>query len=141
MSNPTYEFIERNQNMDSEFYTNACNKGFWDEAEALRTLVGEKAPHLSDRLDRMIIAEKIALIHSELSEALECARKDLFSVDEHIPAHKNFTVEMADARIRIGDLMEFIRRRINSAIGYFAPAVLSKHEYNKTRPFRHNKKL
>lgn len=43
----------------------------------------------------------IALIHSEVSEALEGIRKDLN--DDHLPARKMVEVELADAIIRIMD--------------------------------------
>lgn len=48
------------------------------------------------------VATKIALAHSELSEALEGVRKDL--MDDHLPQHKMEAVEYADAIIRILDL-------------------------------------
>lgn len=45
--------------------------------------------------------EMIALMHSELSEALEGVRKGL--KDEHLPDHMSVTVELADCIIRILD--------------------------------------
>jgi NTP pyrophosphatase (non-canonical NTP hydrolase) len=45
--------------------------------------------------------EMIALIHSELSEALEGVRKD--KMDDHLPQWKSEEIEMADAVIRILD--------------------------------------
>lgn len=45
--------------------------------------------------------EAIALIHSELSEALEAERKDL--MDDKLPHRKGAEVEMVDAIIRIFD--------------------------------------
>lgn len=45
--------------------------------------------------------ELIALIHSEVSEALEGVRKS--KMDEHLPHRKSEEVEMADAVIRIAD--------------------------------------
>lgn len=45
--------------------------------------------------------EMIALIHSELSEALEGVRKN--KMDDHLPHRKSVEVEMADAIIRILD--------------------------------------
>jgi hypothetical protein len=45
--------------------------------------------------------EVIALMHSELSEALEGARKG--KMDEHLPHRKSEEVELADAVIRIMD--------------------------------------
>lgn len=48
------------------------------------------------------IGTDIALIHSELSEALEGVRRDI--MDDHLPHRKMFEVELADAAIRIFDL-------------------------------------
>lgn len=45
--------------------------------------------------------EMIALMHSELSEALEADRKDL--MDDHIPTRHGLEVELADTLIRIFD--------------------------------------
>ena len=45
--------------------------------------------------------ELIALMHSELSEALEGLRKD--RADEHLPHRKSVEVELADTLIRIFD--------------------------------------
>ena len=45
--------------------------------------------------------ELIALMHSELSEALEGIRKD--KMDDHLPHRKAVEVELADAVIRILD--------------------------------------
>lgn len=49
-----------------------------------------------------LVQEKIALCHSELSEALEGYRKNLF--DDHLPHRRMVDVELADAIIRICDL-------------------------------------
>lgn len=48
------------------------------------------------------VCTKIALIHSEASEALEGLRKD--KMDDHLPHLKSIDVELADAVIRIMDL-------------------------------------
>lgn len=48
------------------------------------------------------VAEKLLLIHSEVSEACEGYRKDL--MDDHLPHRKMVEVELADALIRICDL-------------------------------------
>jgi NTP pyrophosphatase (non-canonical NTP hydrolase) len=47
-------------------------------------------------------AELIALIHSELSEALEADRKNL--MDDKLPHRNGLEVELADAVIRIFDM-------------------------------------
>jgi NTP pyrophosphatase (non-canonical NTP hydrolase) len=49
-----------------------------------------------------LVPLKIALIHSELSEALEAHRKDV--MDDKLPHRPGLEVELADALIRIFDL-------------------------------------
>lgn len=68
--------------------------------------------------------ERIALIHSELSEALEADRKDL--MDDKLPHRKGVEVELADAVIRIFDLA--------GAEGYdLAGAIIEKNKFNRSR--------
>lgn len=52
--------------------------------------------------ERYVIATKIALIHSEVSEALEGYRSD--KMDDKLPHRKAIEVELADVIIRVGDL-------------------------------------
>ena len=61
-----------------------------------------------------LFATKIALCHSELSEALEGDRKDL--MDDHLPHRKMAEVELADALIRIFDLAGAMQFDIGSAL-------------------------
>ena len=68
--------------------------------------------------------EAIALMHSELSEALEGIRKD--KMDDHLPAFSNETVEMADCIIRILDYC----KGFNLPIG---AAIYAKLQYNAKR--------
>lgn len=84
--------------------------------------------------------EKIALIHSELSEALEQYRNG-HAVDEMYyasdsagtPKPEGVPVELADAIIRILDLCSWAGVDISSA-------VARKIEYNQTREYRHGGK-
>jgi len=68
--------------------------------------------------------EAIALMHSELSEALEGIRKN--KQDDHIPFFKSEVVELADCIIRILDYCAEFNLPIGSAIIY-------KLEYNAKR--------
>lgn len=74
--------------------------------------------------------EKIALIHSELSEALEANRKNLQS--DHLPGLDGEFEELADAVIRIFDLAGAWDCDLSSVI-------LMKLKFNLTRGYKHGK--
>lgn len=74
--------------------------------------------------DHALFPTRIALCHSELSEALEGHRKSLR--DDKIPSRQMAEVELADAVIRICDLA--------GAMGYdLGGAIAEKLKYNETR--------
>lgn len=78
-------------------------------------------------------SEFIALVHSELSEALEAMRHDN-PPDKHIPQFSSIEAELADVVIRI---MGYAKAR-----GWNIPkAIEAKMEYNSTRSYRHGGKL
>ena len=64
--------------------------------------------------DKIIIAAKLALVHSEISEALEGHRKDL--MDDKLPHRKAIEVELADAAIRIFDLAGWLDLDLGGAL-------------------------
>lgn len=87
--------------------------------------------------DVRIVPEKLALIHSEISEALEEYRDgqlDHTYYRESDGKPEGFAVELADAIIRIFDLAEWLGFDMDEY-------VRLKHDFNKSRPFRHGGKL
>lgn len=75
--------------------------------------------------------EAIALMHSELSEALEAIRHGNPQSDK-IPHFTNLEEELADVIIRILDYSAGRGLRIGEAIA-------AKHAYNVHRPYKHGK--
>jgi NTP pyrophosphatase (non-canonical NTP hydrolase) len=86
--------------------------------------------------DRANVGVKLALIHSEVSEALEELRRKQLILDIHYDAGKpiGFAIELADIIIRVFDLSE--------SLGIDMQKCLErKIDYNRYRPYRHGDKL
>lgn len=97
----------------SRAHENAVRHGFWDKPPEFGTA--------------------IALIHSELSEALEEHREGKNAYYVEIGKPEGYAVELADAVIRIADLC--------GALGIdLEEAIAKKMKYNESRPYRHGKK-
>lgn len=107
------EILQQLTQVSKHIYNDNLDRGFW-----------EGGPEAHN------VGEKIALMHSELSEALEAHRKDL--MDDKLPQHKGLDVELADCAIRILDFCG----AYNIDIGLM---IIDKLAYNKTRPYKHGK--
>jgi len=108
-------------------YIASFNSGWWDEALDIKYLLSLSSANrgMLDFFNKTLVASKLDLIHSELSEALEGYRKDLY--DTHLPNRLMIEVELADACIRIFDLAGYLKLDLEGAI-------IEKFEYNKNRP-------
>lgn len=99
-------------------HQNSRNKGFWDTS--------------------VPFPQFIALVHSELSEALEAYRNqqgDLFYGEGGKP--EGIMSELADAVIRIFDWAG----KDHESRACFLTALHDKMKYNETREYRHGGKL
>lgn len=92
--------------LQDEIHRNSAEHGFWPDG---------------DRND----GEAIALIHSELSEALEALR-DRNPPSKKVPGYSQVEEELADAIVRILDYAGGRKLRV-------AQALVAKMEYNRTR--------
>ena len=126
-----------------KIHETAKEKGFYDAERYIDVLP-------SDLIDKNAVkhaffAQKIALIHSEISEALEADRKgkhSVLGVDAYSQCFdkKSFEMwvkdtvedELADAIIRILDLAGWMKIDIEKH-------VRLKIKYNSTREFKHGK--
>jgi hypothetical protein len=116
MNEQEASFIARFGDLYQRAHHTSVTHGFWESAD--------KHP-VNYKLSR------IALMHSELSEALHGIRKGL--MDDHLPTRPMEEAEMADTIIRIMDY----------AAGFgldVAGAIVEKMRYNEGRPYGHGDK-
>jgi NTP pyrophosphatase (non-canonical NTP hydrolase) len=94
-------------------HNNAVAHGWWDEERS--------------------VAEIVALCHSELSEALEAYRNGEPLEWDNNGKPDGIAVELIDCVIRVFDYLAKEQVDIEKII-------LTKHEFNKSRPYKHGGK-
>lgn len=116
-----------------EIFQMNVEKGFWEDYQQILyndpSWLNNTNP-LYSAIKKAYIGQKLALVHSEISEALEADRKDL--MDDKLPHRSGLEVELADGVIRILDLAGCLGLDLGGAIE-------EKLEYNKNRPYKHGK--
>lgn len=122
--------------LQKQVHATAREKGWWPIADVVDRKI---SPTIVAPIDfsKVNVPEKIALMHSELSEALEEFRRDgmreLYFDTQHGMKPEGIAVEFADCIIRILDFC--------GAYGIdLEDALITKMAYNKTRPYRHGGK-
>lgn len=99
-----------------------------------------KDPRTGRKIDRNV-PEMLALIHSEVSEALEGFRKNL--MDTHLTNRPMVIVELADTLVRVFDLAGYLVQLQQGGVHIYSPkeppsyllgdAFVAKVLYNATR--------
>ena len=133
-------FIDAFREVQSEMYATAVSKGWWDPSADVAMLTEHfsmelSSPEIAEAWERVTERDPgtmVALMHSELSEALEGMRHNN-PPDEHCPDYSSVEIELADVIIRIMDYAE----RHNLDI---AGALVAKANFNATREHKHGGK-
>lgn len=111
------DFIQSFKDTQKLVFGINVKNGFW----------GDDVNNLKERN----VGELIALMHSELSEALE-AHRNGNPPDDKIPQFSGLEAELADVVIRIMDAAEGLNLRV-------AEAIIQKLSVNAARPYKHGK--
>ena len=106
-------------------HADAERAGWWRHDKSdLREVINEPATPFEKVLGGALVAQKLCLIHGEISEAMEGHRKGL--MDDHLPGRSMLEVELADALIRIFDLAGAMKLDLGGAMA-------EKMAYNRQR--------
>lgn len=118
-----YDLIAAGNTLVAACHGDSFKAGWWADPKTGVSYIEEVRGNT--RFGKALVAEKLALVHSEVSEGLEGHRKG--RMDDHLPHRPMLEVELADAVIRIADLA--------GALGLdLGGAIAEKRAYNQVRP-------
>jgi NTP pyrophosphatase (non-canonical NTP hydrolase) len=123
MDNAKYNIDLGVSTLQTACHTASYTAGWWQDLSTSTDFREEV--RMGTRLGKALVAEKLVLIHSEISEALEGYRKGL--LDDKLPHRQALEVELADAIIRIMDLAGALNLDT-------AGAIIEKMDFNARRP-------
>lgn len=107
--------------IQAEVHALAVEKGWYEDAP--------------EATDPVWLAARLANVHGEVSEALECVRDGDMHVSVGVTGKPcGLPTELADIVIRTCDLAGSLGIDLEAA-------VRQKHEFNKTRPHKHGKRV
>ena len=114
---PLYLIKEASRRLQDVCHGASINAGWWKHVKTgldLKRVINEPSNPFEEVLAGALVAQKLCLTHSEVSEAMEGHRKGL--PDDHLPSRPMIEVELADAVIRIFDLAGALNLDLGGAI-------------------------
>ena len=125
-----------------EIHITSISKGWWKNLESAIFQFADKDGNIlvnKKLFTRMFLICKLALIQTEVAEAIEELRNEKinwFSKDEKTLKPEGFFSEIADIDIRLYDLIKALEmyHRMD-----YQKVLEMKAQYNKSRPFKHNR--
>jgi NTP pyrophosphatase (non-canonical NTP hydrolase) len=115
-------------NLVNTCHSASYNAGWWHHSKTglnLVEVVNNPRDDIQSLLGAALVAQKLCLTHSEVSEGMEGHRKNL--MDDKLPHRSMLEVELADAVIRIADLCGAMNLDLGGAIE-------EKLAFNAVRP-------
>ena len=121
--------------LSKEINKNVRNKGFWNNMDfAIQMTQNQvRVIGLDKHVKDAFISQKLALVHTEISEAMEATRIDGYENNGYgINIKDSFADELADSIIRILDICGELNIDIQEQIDW-------KLDKNKSREYMHGK--